>query len=150
MAHTYVSNHIHYVFSTKNRERVLPKDVRDRLWAYMGGIAKQHGIIPIMIGGYDDHCHALLALPSTMTIAKAMQHVKGLSSKWLSETFPDLRNFQWQDGYGAFGVSMSHIDQTVNYIRNQEEHHKKLSFQEEYIAFLKRHNIPYDERHVWG
>jgi putative transposase len=150
MAHSYICNHIHYVFSTKNRVRNLPFEIRGRLWSYMGGIAKQHDIMPIMIGGHDDHCHALVSLPSTIPVAKAVQHIKAFSSKWLSETFPELRTFQWQDGYGAFGVGISQLGDTIRYIQNQEEHHKRMTFQEEYVAFLKRHNIPYDERYVVG
>jgi putative transposase len=150
MGHTYISNYIHFVFSTKNRTPFLTPEIRNRLWEYIGGIAKQNNITPIIIGGYTDHCHALLLLPSTLSLADTAKKIKGISSKWLSDTYPELKNFSWQEGYGAFSVSISQVDDTIKYIRNQEEHHKKVSFQEEYIAFLKKHNIEYDERYVLG
>jgi putative transposase len=150
MAHTYISNYQHFVFSTKNRVKILTPEIRIRLWHYMGGISKNNNIIPVAIGGHDDHCHALLLLPATMTLAKTAQLIKGISSKWLSETYPELSAFKWQDAYGAFSVSISQVDQTIAYIQKQEEHHKRLTFQEEYISFLKKHNIDYDERYIWG
>ncbi|MDP4220931.1 MAG: IS200/IS605 family transposase [Bacteroidota bacterium] len=150
MAHTYISNYQHFVFSTKHRQKSLTPEIRERLWAYMGGIARNKNIVPIEIGGYDDHCHALLLLPATITLAKTAQVIKGVSSKWLSETYPELSSFRWQDAYGAFSVSVSQVDRTIAYIKNQEQHHKRLTFQEEYVSFLKKHNIEYDERYVWG
>ena len=105
---------------------------------------------PLSIGGTADHVHILLAIPSTLSIAKAIQLVKGGSSKWISDTFPKLREFAWQKGYGAFSVSISGIDETVAYIQAQEEHHRNRTFQEEFLAFLKKHGIAYDERYIWG
>lgn len=149
MANTYTSIHVHYVFSTKGRTRVLNEEVRERLWAYLGGIARENGMVAKAVGGMDDHAHLLVTLPTTVSIAKGIQLIKGGSSKWLHETFPPLRGFAWQEGYGAFSVSVSNIPETVAYIAGQEEHHRKRSFQEEYLAFLKRHDVPYDERYVW-
>src|SRR6187402_2769224 len=106
MGHTYISNNIHFVFSTKNRTPFLTPEIRERLWEYIGGIAKQNNITPIIIGGYADHCHALLLLPSTLSLADTAKKVKGISSKWLSDTYPELKNFSWQEGYGAFSVSI--------------------------------------------
>jgi len=103
----------------------------------------------IEIGGVDDHVHLLLSLPSTMAIAKSMQLIKGGSSKWIHETFPDQRLFNWQIKYGAFSVSASLLDKTAQYIRQQEAHHKKMTFQEEFLALLKKHNVEYDERYLW-
>ena len=150
MGHTYISNYIHFVFSTKNRTPFFTPEIRERLWEYIGGIAKQNNITPIIIGGYTDHCHVLLLLPSTLSLADTAKKIKGISSKWLSDIYPELKKFSWQEGYGAFSISISQVDDTIKYIRNQEEHHKKVSFQEEYVAFLKKHNIEYDERYVLG
>jgi len=102
-------------------------------------------MIAIEIGGVEDHIHALIAIPSTLSISKAVQLFKGNSSKWIHETFPEQRVFEWQEGYGAFSVSVSGIPATVNYIRGQAEHHRKQTFKEELIEFLKKHNMPYDE-----
>jgi putative transposase len=103
----------------------------------------------IEIGGVADHVHILLSLPSTLSIAKAMQLIKGGSSKWVHDTFPEHRLFGWQVKYGAFGVSVSLLDKTIRYIQTQEEHHRKMTFQEEFMALLKKHRIAYDERYLW-
>jgi REP element-mobilizing transposase RayT len=103
----------------------------------------------IEIGGMADHVHILLSLPSTLTIAHAMQLLKGGSSKWVHGTFPDQKLFRWQVKHGAFGVSVSQLDKTIQYIRDQEKHHQKISFQEEFVALLKKHRIEYDERYLW-
>jgi REP element-mobilizing transposase RayT len=116
----------------------------------MGGIAKENNMRAIIVGGTSNHVHILLELPSTMTIPKAIQLIKGGSSKWVSDTFPTLKNFSWQEGYGAFSISVSGIQDTVSYIQNQEKHHQAKTFEEEYVAFLKKHNIDYDEKYVWG
>jgi REP element-mobilizing transposase RayT len=100
------------------------------------------------VGGVADHIHLLMSLPTTISVAKAVQLAKGNSSKWVHETFPQLRSFEWQKGYAAFSVSVSHIPQTVTYIQNQVEHHRTKSFMEEYLSFLKKHRIDYDERYV--
>jgi len=103
----------------------------------------------IEIGGMPDHVHILLSLPSTISIAKAMQLIKGGSSKWVHDTFSEHRLFGWQVKYGAFGVSQSLLEKTIQYIRNQENHHRKMTFQEEFLALLKKHPIVYDERYLW-
>ncbi len=150
MAHSYVSLKIHYIFSTKNRQKIITPELEQRLWPYMGGIARENKMIALAIGGIEDHVHLLLALPSTLSVAKAIQLIKGGSSKWVSETFPAHRDFEWQEGYGAFSISISHIDDTIAYINNQKDHHRKQSFEEEYLAILRKHGIEYDERYVWG
>jgi REP element-mobilizing transposase RayT len=124
--------------------------MQQRLWPFIGGIAKENGMKVIAIGGIADHVHLLLSLPATMPVAKAMQLVKGGSSKFIHETFPEQRTFAWQEGYGAFSVSISHVEETVAYIHRQAEHHRKKTFEEEFRAFLQKHGIEYDERHVWG
>ena len=103
----------------------------------------------IEIGGVADHVHILLSLPSTLAIAKAMQLIKGGSSKWVHESFPEHRLFGWQVKYGAFSVSVSQLDKTIHYIQSQAEHHRKMTFQEEFLALLKKHGIAYDERYLW-
>jgi REP element-mobilizing transposase RayT len=104
----------------------------------------------LAIGGIEDHVHLLISLPSTITIAKAAQLVKGNSSKWIHDTFTSHHAFHWQEGYGAFSVGVSQVKKTIAYINRQEEHHRTQTFEEEFIVFLKKHGIQYDERYVWG
>ena len=103
----------------------------------------------LAIGGTTDHLHALLSLPGMMSFAKAVQLIKGGSSKWLHEVFPESRKFAWQDGYGAFSVSASQVPKTITYINNQKEHHRKKSFHEEFQELLRKHGIEYDSRYVF-
>lgn len=149
MANTFSSLHCHLVFSTKNREPWLRADIEERVWAYLGGIARENGMKPVMIGGIENHVHALLGFPPTLAVSQAVKLIKGGSSAWIKETFPGLRGFGWQDGYGAFSVSKSHVSDVTEYIRSQREHHRVKSFEEEYRAFLDKHEIPYDERYVF-
>jgi REP element-mobilizing transposase RayT len=146
---SFVSSYHHCVFSTKERRRLIPAQLRDRLWPFLGVIARQNQMTAIEIGGMPDHVHILLALPSTVSIAKALQLIKGGSSKCVHDTFPEHRLFKWQVKYGAFSVSVSQLDKIVEYIRNQEAHHKKMTFQEEFLALLKKHRVAYDERYLW-
>jgi putative transposase len=104
----------------------------------------------LAIGGVEDYVHLLISLPPTLPIAKAIQLIKGGSSKWVHDTFPALKKFKWQQGYGAFSVSVSQVENTIAYILGQREHHRKKTFQDEYIAFLKKHNVEYDQRYIWG
>ncbi len=150
MAHSYTNILIHYIFSTKNREKIITSELQERLWPYMGGIARENNMKALAIGGIEDHIHLLISLPATLSIAKAIQLLKGGSSKWVHDTFPNHNSFKWQEGYGAFSVNISHVDDTTAYIKRQLEHHRKKSFQEEYVSFLKKHEIDYDERYVWG
>ena len=149
MANTCISLNIHIIFSTKDRAPMIDVEWRERLWAYLGGISRENKMKALEIGGVADHVHMLVSLPSTLSAAKAVQLLKGNSSKWINETFPGKSRFQWQEGYGAFSVSSSQIKVTIEYIRGQEEHHRKKTFQEEYLAFLKRHGVSYDERYLW-
>jgi putative transposase len=140
----------HCVFSTKGRRQLITTPLQERLWPFMGGIAREHGMKAFAVGGVEDHAHLLLSLPTTISIAQAIQQIKGVSSKWIHDTFPEHRDFAWQEGYGAFSIGVSQVDGTISYIRSQAEHHRKKTFQEEYLAFLKRHGIEYDERYLWG
>ena len=146
---SYVSSYFHCVFSTKERHPFITLELRKRLWPFLGGIARQNKMKAIKIGGVEDHVHILLSLPSTMAVSKALQLIKGGSSKWVHETFPEHRLFAWQEEYGAFSVSMSQLDKTIQYIKGQEAHHRKMTFQEEFLALLKKHRIEYDERYLW-
>ena len=150
MANTYTSLHYHVIFSTKNRERWITQGIEQRVWEYLGGIARQNEMKALQIGGIEDHVHVVIGIPATLAVSKALQLLKGGSSKWIHETFPELARFQWQDGYGAFTVSKSQLPEVVDYAAQQREHHKVLTFQEEYKAFLQKHGIDYDERYVWG
>ncbi len=150
MPHSYTSVLIHYVFSTKERHKSISPEVREKLWPYLGGIARENDMTALAIGGTDDHVHILVSLPSTLSTSKAIQFLKAGSSKWIHEAFPTHQFFAWQEGYGAFSVSISGIADTVAYINAQADHHKTRSFQEEFIAFLERHEMKYDERYVWG
>jgi|CXWL01.1.fsa_nt_gi REP element-mobilizing transposase RayT len=150
MPHSYSSCLIHYIFSTKDRRKFILPAWRDRLWAYVGGIARENAIKALAVGGTDDHAHVLASLPSTLSVAKAIQLLKGGSSKWVHDSFPEARAFAWQEGYGAFSIGISAIHDTIAYIGQQVEHHSTKTFEEEFIAFLERHRIEYDPRYVFG
>ena len=137
MSHSYVSNLMHCTFSTKDRFPHIDSDLEQRLWLYLGGIARENRIKALAIGGTADHVHALLSLPGMMSFAKAVQLIKGGSSKWVHDTFPQYKKFEWQEGYGAFSVSASQISKTTAYINNQKEHHRKKSFQRSFLNFSK-------------
>ena len=149
MSHTYCSALFHCVFSTKDRRTTILPEVQERLWAYMGGIARENGMTALAVGGTDDHAHLLLSLPSTETVAEAMRKIKSGSSLWMHEGC-GLMGFEWQKGYGAFSIGCSQVEATVAYIAGQQEHHRKRDFQAEFLEILKRHGIEYDRRYVWG
>ena len=150
MANTYTSLHYHLNFSTKNRERLISQEIEQRIWEYLGGIARQNDMKALQIGGFEDHVHLVVGMRATLAVSKALQLLKGWSCKWIHDTFPNLAHFGWQDGYGAFTVSRSQVPELVNYVAHQREHHRTRTFQEEYRTFLQKHGIEYDERYVWG
>ena len=150
MANTYTSLLYHIVFSTKNRQPWLTLEIEGRVWAYIGGIARKHKMTALQVGGVEDHIHALVIAPPTIAPCQIAQVLKGESSKWIHDEFPLLRRFGWQDGYGAFTVSKSNIPEVIKYIQNQREHHRQKTFQEEYLDLLRKHEIEYEERFVWG
>jgi putative transposase len=150
MANTYPALYYHVVFSTKNREPWMDRTIRPRVWAYMGGVARENRMMAMEVGGVADHVHLLLSLPATASVADAVKHIKGGSSRWLKEAFPNLSAFAWQDGYGAFTESRARIDEVCEYIRAQEEHHRTKTFAEEYREFVERNGIEYDERYLLG
>ena len=149
MAHTYCSSLFHCVFSTKERCKLISPEIQDRLWAYLGGVAREHEMKALAVGGMEDHVHILLSLPSSIAIAKGMREIKSGSSRWMHETCR-LRSFDWQEGYGAFSIGMSQVNATLAYIARQKQHHRKRDFQAEFLAFLKKHRIEDDPRYVWG
>jgi len=148
MGHTYVSAFFHCVFSTQGRRGLIPPATQPELWAYLGGIARKNGFKTIAVGGTDNHVHLLLSLPATMPLAKAVQLLKGGSSKWMNDS--GAGGFAWQEGYGAFSVGISQQANTVAYIHSQAEHHHKLGFEEEFLAFLQKHGIEYHPVHALG
>jgi len=149
MPHSYVTNLMHCVFSTKERFPLIDSDLEARLWPYLGGIARENKMKALTIGGTTDHLHGLLSLPATMSFAKAVQLIKGGSSKWIHDTFAKHRKFEWQEGYGAFSVSASQASRTIAYINNQKEHHCKRTFEEELIELLDKHGVEYDRRYLF-
>jgi REP element-mobilizing transposase RayT len=148
VSHTYVSELIHCVFSTKQRRNLISPEVQPQLWSFLGGIARKNGFKALMVGGTENHVHILLSLPATLTLAKAMQLAKGASSHWMNEKFKS--EFAWQEGYGAFTLGISQKKDTIAYIRSQAEHHYKHNYEEEFLAFLKKNGVEYDPKHVWG
>ena len=146
MSHSYAQNHIHLVFSTKGRQKLIAKALQRPLWAYIAGICKSYHMLVFAIGGLDDHVHALFRLPPTITLARAVSLLKSNSSRWMSE---QGTRFSWQKGYGAFSVSSSNISAVTRYIDNQEVHHRKRTFEQEFIALLNRHGVQYDPKAVF-
>jgi len=146
--HSFNSCLMHCVFSTKERRPWLTSNIRKRLWPYLGGIARENGVKALAVGGVADHVHVLFSLPSTLSVSKVMQLVKGNSSKWLRETFPGLlrEDFAWQEGFGAVSIGVSGVEQTIHYIQTQEEHHRQKSFHEELDIFLKKHGYEHDAK----
>jgi putative transposase len=143
--YSFISVYIHCVWSTKNRVPSLHSKLRERLWPYLGGIARENKMKALAIGGAVDHVHILFSLQATISISKAAQLLKGNSSKWIHDMFPEIRSFEWQEGYGAFGVGISKIDATVAYIRNQADHHRKRTFREEFEGILRKHGFDFNE-----
>jgi putative transposase len=144
MSHTYPHNPVHVVFSTKERRKLIPKESQPRLWAYMAGVCKNQKIFVHEIGGMDDHLHMLIEVPPTISFSDAIKEIKTSSSRWMG------REFAWQPGFGLFGVSASNLETVIRYIRTQKEHHKKMTFEQEFIALLKKHGVAYDPRYVFG
>ncbi len=147
MSHTYVQNVVHVVFSTKDRHKAISKELRPRAWAYVAGICKNHEIFVHAVGGMDDHIHLLIQIPASLSVAKTVLAIKSNSSRWANE---QGHKFAWQQGYGAFSVSFSRVPEVVRYIQNQESHHRKMSFDEEFVTLLKKHGVEFDPKFVLG
>ena len=140
MSHRYARLLVHSIFSTKNREPIIPQSTKPRLWAYIGGIARTNGFKALAVGGMEDHVHVLFSLPATLAVAKVIQLIKGGSSKWMNDRL-DRRSFAWQDSYGAFSIGISQVESTIRYINNQERHHARVSFEDEFRKILQRHGV---------
>ncbi len=140
---------VHLVFSTKGRVPFLVPEIRAELHPYLACVLKNDGCPSLQVGGVEDHVHLLFALSRTRTISQVVENVKTSSSKWLKTKGSALADFHWQNGYGAFSVSRSQADEVIEYIRRQEEHHKSRTFQDEFLRFLERYEISFDERYVW-
>jgi REP element-mobilizing transposase RayT len=149
MAHTFTNLLTHVVFSTSERRPFLSEAIRPDAHAYMGGILRQLNAVPIAIGGTSNHVHLMTRLPADLSLADCLRVVKTNSSRWIKERWPERRLFSWQGGYGAFTVSESNRGAVIRYIQDQEQHHRRISFQEEFLALLKKHGVDFDERHVW-
>ena len=139
MSNSCVSNHVHIVFSTTNRMKLIAEDLQAELWAYIAGIAKNHGMHAVAVGGIDDHVHALIHVGSSYGIATAVQILKANSSRWMNE-YPRVR-FAWQEGYFACSVSRSQTATVRKYIANQKEHHRKMDSTKEFEVLLRKHGL---------
>jgi REP element-mobilizing transposase RayT len=149
MPQSFASLHCHIIFSTKQRQPSLDIEWRPRLIDYVGGILRNHKCVLVAGSGVADHIHLLVSLSREFAVAEIVRLIKSNSSGWIHDNFPARSNFAWQAGYGAFAVSYSQIDAVKQYLAQQEEHHRKKSFQEEFIDFLDRHEIQYDLRYLW-
>jgi REP-associated tyrosine transposase len=146
MAQTYGNVVVHLIFSTKQRMPLITPEIRSDLFAYLGGIVRELHATALIINGACDHVHMLVRIRPAHSIAEIARVIKTNSSKWMHDKG---HKFAWQSGYGAFSVSESNIPAVTRYIATQNEHHKKRSFQEEFVAFLKKNNVAYDERYIW-
>jgi putative transposase len=149
MGQSLVKNYIHIVFSTKHRAPIIHPPYNLELHSYLGGICNNLGSQVIKVGGYSDHVHILCMLSKKMSLAKLLEELKSHSSRWMKTNDISLKDFYWQDGYGAFSVNPAQVDYVMAYIHNQQEHHGKKTFQDEYRAILRKYKVDYDERYVW-
>jgi len=149
MGHTYSNITFHVIFSTKGRRPIIDLSFRQSLYDYLAGIARKEFGSALAVGGTGDHVHGLISLATNISIAQAMSKWKSLSSGWLHREFRNARDFAWQNGYGVFSVSRSKVQAVAQYISDQENHHLKISFEEEFLEFLKRHQIEYDPIRIW-
>src|SRR5215467_13278304 len=140
MSHAYVKNHIHLVFGTKERVSSIWKEIQPEMWSYLAGICRNQGMAAIAINGMEDHVHILFHLPPIITLAKAVQILEANSSKWMNE---QGRRFAWQEGYGAFSVSPSNTLEVAKYVRHQEQHHRKMTFAQEYRKLIEKNDCQY-------
>ena len=149
MGRTFTNLLTHIVFSTKNREPLIVPELKAELYAYLGGLTRELKGKSYSINGTSDHVHVLISLPPVVSISEALRFIKSNSSGWVHNKWPHRSSFGWQLGYGAFSVSKSNVPGVLKYIGNQETHHLKVTFKEEFIDFLVKHEIEYDERYLW-
>ncbi len=149
MALSLSNVYVHIVFSTKHRQNLIDSTIVTRLYEYIGGICKSLECNPIKVGGFTDHVHVLCILSRKITQADLLEKIKKQSSLWIKKQGEQYNNFYWQRGYGIFSVNPSEIKIVENYIANQHEHHYRKSFQKEYVAFLNKYDIEYDDKYIW-
>ncbi len=149
MPSSWTQNYYHLVFSTKGREPLISSTIHERLYAFMGGIAKVLGGQLIAGNGMPDHAHLLVRYPPDLANSVLAREVKARSSRWVHETFPNLAGFGWQRGYGGFTVSRSAVEEVEAYIRKQPEHHKTMTFQEEFLLLLRKHGVEFEQAYVF-
>ncbi len=149
MSQSLVSNLIHLVYSTKHRIPSISPGIQPQLWAYQAGILKQWDSPAVVIGGVDDHVHALFSLSKNHALKKVVEEVKKASSRWMKTQSSGNRRFAWQRGYAGFSVSRSNLEKVAQYIENQRHHHRRMTFQAELRLLFQKHQIPFDERYVW-
>jgi putative transposase len=150
MPQSLVQIYLHLVFSTKDRQPFLrDRSFRERTHAYLAGICDNQNSPSLRVGGFEDHVHILCRLSKTLDVAALVRELKRDSSKWIKDENPRLADFHWQNGYGAFSVSPSHVEALKEYILNQEEHHHRESFQDEFRRLCAKYHLPIDERYVW-
>jgi REP element-mobilizing transposase RayT len=149
MAHTFFQNYFHLVWSTKERLPLILDANKGRVFEYLGGCLKTLGCIPLQIGGMSDHIHLLAAIPPKFAVSEIVRDIKVASSKWINSSLTNTKGFSWQEGYGSFSVSTSQKEVVSRYILDQEKHHQTKTFREEFIEFLKIHNIEFDEKYLW-
>jgi putative transposase len=149
MPQSLVRNYIHIIYSTKNRVPLIHQEMENELFAYIGGICKNLECNPVIVGGHKDHIHILCLLSQKIALMKLLEETKSHSSKWVKTKGIVFSDFYWQNGYGAFSVNPREIEVVKNYIMNQSEHHKKVTFQQEYLAFLNKYKVVNDERYLW-
>jgi REP element-mobilizing transposase RayT len=149
MPQSLVKNYIHLIFSTKGRAHSLHEEMQMEMFRYIAGICVACDCLPVEIGGYTNHIHALFLLSKKLPLIKIVEEIKSYSSKWIKQKGEVYQNFYWQGGYGAFSINPSEVDMVIDYIRNQKEHHRKKTFEEEYRAFLTKYGVDFDERYVW-
>jgi REP element-mobilizing transposase RayT len=149
VSHTFTDLLVHVVFSTADRAPMLSDDIRADVHAYIGGILRELHAMPIAIGGISDHVHILMRLPAEMSVAECLRVVKTNASRWLKEKWPEHRRFAWQKGYGAFSVSESSRSAVIRYIQDQANHHRRISFRDEFVALLRKHGVEFEEQYLW-
>jgi REP element-mobilizing transposase RayT len=149
MSHTFTKLLTHVIFSTKERRSLMDDELQVRLFPYLGGIVREMGGTPLTINGPSTHVHLLVQTKASVSIAKLVETVKSNSTGWIHREWKERWKFAWQEGYGAFSVGPVQVPEVIKYIAGQKEHHRKISFQEEFISFLQKYGIEYDERYIW-
>lgn len=149
MPSAYTQNFYHTVFSTKHRAMLITPDLEQRLYPFMGGILRDLRCALLAINGMPDHVHLLVAYRADLSHSEMLQQVKGRSSKWINETWPQHGRFSWQEGYGGFTVSRSNVPEVEAYIARQKEHHQPMNFKTEFLELLRRHGIEFDEHAIF-